>query len=96
VRLGELATTEVEVQLYHGRVDSVGKLVDAAASPMLPAGDAGDGSHWFEGQVPCEQTGHRGYAVRVLPYHADLATSFVPGLIRWSSDPVSDAVPVPA
>ena len=96
IGLGELDQSEVEVQLYHGRVDAAGHLVDADALPMISAGDGGDGTHWFEGEVPCQRTGHRGYAIRVLPYHADLATSFVPGLIRWSSDPINDEEPVPA
>jgi starch phosphorylase len=94
VRLGELATGEVEVQVYHGRVDAEGDLVEAEAVPMSPGGDGGDGTHWFEGHVPCRETGHRGFAIRVLPYHPELATSFVPGLIRWNSDPINDEEPV--
>jgi starch phosphorylase len=94
VCLGELTTGEVEVQVYHGRVDAEGDLVEAEAVPMSPGGDGGDGTHWFEGHVPCRETGHRGFAIRVLPYHPELATSFVPGLIRWNSDPINDEEPV--
>jgi starch phosphorylase len=60
---------------------------------MVPEEAAGEDSHWFQGEVPCRQTGQRGYTVRVLPYHPELANPFLPGLIRWSSDPVGDGQP---
>jgi starch phosphorylase len=90
VTLAGLASHEVAVQLFHGEVDAQGEIVDAEAIPMASEADEGDGSVWFRGDVPCRRTGHRGYAVRVMPSHPLLAQPFLPGLIRWSSDRVGD------
>jgi starch phosphorylase len=88
VTLGGLAPEDVEVQLYHGAVDATGEIVDAEALP-LAAEEGGSGDdRWYRGDVPCLRTGARGYAVRVIPSHPDLATSFLPGLIRWSGETV--------
>ncbi|MFN8180033.1 MAG: alpha-glucan family phosphorylase [bacterium] len=90
VALGGLASTDVTVQLYQGEIDAQGEIVDGEAIAMTPDGDGGDGSWWFKGEVPCRRTGHRGYAVRVLPSHPDLPHSYLPGLIRWNTDKVGD------
>jgi starch phosphorylase len=79
VGLGGLASQDVAVQLYHGEIDAQGEIVDAEAIAMTADGDGGDGSWWFKGEVPCRRTGHRGYAVRVLPQHPDLPNSHQPG-----------------
>jgi glycogen phosphorylase len=87
--LAGLSPDELEVQLYHGEIDPEGQIVDAEAVPMVRDGDGPDGSQWFRGEVPSRRTGHRGYAVRVLPYHTEAASQFRPCFVRWSSDPVS-------
>ena len=66
---------------------------DGEAIRMDPAEWGNDGAHWYQGAVPCARTGHRGYAVRVLPGHPELMTPFLPGLIRWSSDAVGQGSP---
>jgi starch phosphorylase len=88
--LAGLAAADVAVQLFHGEVDAQGEIVEAEALAMSLEGDGGDASFWFRGEVPCGRTGHRGYAVRVLPTHPDLNHAYLPGLIRWSGDPVGD------
>ncbi|MBI4873913.1 MAG: hypothetical protein HY822_04680, partial [Acidobacteria bacterium] len=40
--------------------------------------------------VVCGKSGRHGYTVRVMPYHRDLTTPFLPGLIVWA-----DPQPVP-
>jgi starch phosphorylase len=95
VALGGFGPGELEVQIYHGEISPEGEIVDAEAIPMIPAGDAEDGTYWFRGEVPCRATGHRGYQLRILPYHPNLASPFVPALIRWGSDKVSDGAPRP-
>ncbi|MCA9752266.1 MAG: alpha-glucan family phosphorylase, partial [Gemmatimonadetes bacterium] len=98
VRLGRLAPESVQVQLFHGAVDPNGEIIDAEALPLAYEAPDGDGKHWYRGAVPCQRTGFRGYAVRVLPSHPDLATPFLPGLIRWSDESVGNGrrEPVPA
>jgi starch phosphorylase len=40
--------------------------------------------HVFSGQIECRSSGRQGFAVRVVPGNADLATPFEPGLIAWN------------
>jgi starch phosphorylase len=52
---------------------------------MQPAGQSPEGLCIFEAAaVPCCRSGLHGYTVRVLPYHADEAKAFLPGLITWA------------
>jgi starch phosphorylase len=97
VALSGLTPAELEVQLYHGAIGPDGNITEAETTPMVPEGDVSDGGAWFRGEVPTTRTGHRGFAVRVLPHHPDQASPFRPGLVRWSSDPVGDGKrePVP-
>jgi starch phosphorylase len=97
VSLGGLEPGDVDVQLYHGEVEPDGAIAAGEAVSMVPQNDAGDGAHWYSGEVPCPATGRRGYALRVLPRHAALATAFLPGLIRWDVESLGhDWQPAPA
>lgn len=85
VHLGSLGPDDVRVELYLGRVNAGGEIVEASATPMQPAGKDGDGTYLFEASaVPCPRSGLHGFTVRVLPYHPDLVTPFLPGLIVWA------------
>ncbi len=39
----------------------------------------------FNGTIPCRMSGQHGFALRLLPQHADLAEQFEPGMIMWES-----------
>ncbi len=85
VHLGRLTPDDVTVELYHGRVNADGRIVNALATPMSAAGPGQEGSYNFEASpVSCSDSGLHGYTVRVLPYHPDLPTAFLPGLISWA------------
>jgi hypothetical protein len=52
---------------------------------MNVVSQTGDGEYFFEAtDVVCGASGRHGYTVRVLPYHPDLTTPFLPGLILWA------------
>ena len=40
--------------------------------------------HVFVGKIDCRTSGRQGFAIRILPGTADLATPFEPGLIIWN------------
>jgi starch phosphorylase len=85
VRLGTIASDEVAVELYVGRLDAHGEFSDAVGVPMKPSGQNPDGSYSFEATgVPCRDSGVHGYTVRVLPYHPEEARSLLPGYVRWA------------
>jgi starch phosphorylase len=85
VNLGGLSADDIEVQLFHGLVDSFGEIPSPRTTPMNHNGPpTKPGEPWiFEGAIPCRSSGQHGYAVRVVPRHTDLANSFEPGLICW-------------
>ncbi len=83
VHLGAVSPDDVAVELYHGRVDTYGRLVEGYSQIMQCEQHLENGSYWFRGEIPCRRSGQHGYAVRVLPRHADLAHRFDTGLIQW-------------
>ena len=84
VNLGSLSADDVEVQLFHGVVDSFGDIPNPQAVAMSHNGPPKEGTLWaFQGTIPCRTSGQHGYAVRVLPCHAALANPFETGLICW-------------
>ncbi len=100
VHLGELRPEEVMVQLYHGRVTSLGELVEAQALAMNheapgkggSAGPTEHGTYRFTCAFAPVQSGQHGFSVRVLPNDDRLVTPFLPGLITWDT---GQGVPVP-
>jgi starch phosphorylase len=84
VYLGALNPADVQVQVYSGALDTIGRLRDTDAIPMHPDGEPRDGRYRFVGQIPCQASGRRGFAVRVLPSHEDLANPHEMALIRWA------------
>jgi starch phosphorylase len=83
INLGACSPDDVEVQLFHGLVDSLGDIPNPQTASMSHNGSH-EGSTWvYLGKIPCRASGQHGYAVRVLPKHQDLANPFEPGLITW-------------
>jgi starch phosphorylase len=83
VQLGSLSAEDVEVQLFHGLVDSFGEIPQPRTVTMSHNGAPASGSWLFTGTIPCRTSGQHGYAVRVLPRHKDLSNPFEPGLVCW-------------
>jgi len=96
VRLGSLRPDEVRVQLYHGEVDSLGDMVKATPVDMIHQRDEGGGEHSFAGSFLVEESGRRGFSVRVLPRDERLVHHFVPGLITWHGQPAPAKTDAPA
>jgi starch phosphorylase len=85
VSLGALMPRDIRVELYMGRVDARGEIVEAETVPMEFARSEDTGAHVFEVKgVSCGRSGRLGFTVRVLPHHPDLTTRFIPGLIAWA------------
>jgi starch phosphorylase len=80
------------VELYSGKVDANGELVEGHAIAMHPEGQPSDGLFHYAVETSITQSGLHGITVRVRPSHSDLPVSFVPGLICWA-DPARVAEP---
>jgi starch phosphorylase len=82
---GSLTPDDIKVELYLGRVDAGGEIVEAEATQMSFVKSTTKGRHLFEiSGIPCCKSGLHGYTVRVLPQHPDLPDVFQPGLIVWA------------
>jgi glycogen phosphorylase len=83
ISLGGFSPDDVEVQLFHGAVDSLGEIPKPGTILMSHNG-VHEGASWiYQGTIPCRSSGQHGYAVRVLPRNSDLSSLFEPGLICW-------------
>jgi starch phosphorylase len=84
VNLAGLSAEDVRVELYLGRIDPNGELLQGSSVPMTAVGEE-NGLHVFGiRHVAYTESGLHGLTVRVLPHHPDLATPFLPGLIAWA------------
>jgi glycogen phosphorylase len=88
VQLGSLSPEDVAVELYLGRLNPAGDIVNADFTPMKAMKSDGHGKLLLEAATPCSHSGMHGFTVRVRPYHPDLAVPFLPGLIGWA-DPAA-------
>ncbi len=82
VKLGHLSHEDVLVETYEGALDANREITKGRATPM-PFARVEKGISLFVGKVCCQVSGLRGFTVRVLPRHEDLAHPFEPRLITW-------------
>lgn len=85
VQLGELKPSEVQVQLYHGHLNSLGEMPNGSAITMQHSEQLQDGAHLFVGSFAPNISGQHGYSVRVMPNDDRLVNPFVSGLITWDN-----------
>ncbi len=90
VRLGQLTTDDVSVELLHGPVGPTGELTDRSTVPLVlesatdGAAGAAEGRFLYVGSFTCERAGRYGIAVRVIPSHPDLAVPAEMGVVTWA------------
>jgi starch phosphorylase len=85
VQLGDLSPEDVSVELYLGRLDTKGTIVEPQIEIMEHQGTESSGVHVFvAGAVPCSKSGLHGFTVRVRPQHEDLESPWDLGLVTWA------------
>ena len=84
VDLPELDPREVAVQLFAGPINAGGQIEAPQTLAMEHSKQLAPSRHLFVGRIECRSSGRQGFAIRVLPGNADLATPFEPGLILWN------------
>jgi len=82
--LPDIDPHEVAVQMYAGPITATGEIGRPKILPMAYSKQIAGSRHVFSGQIECRTSGRQGFAVRVLPGDADMATPFEPGLIAWN------------
>ncbi|MBI5636404.1 MAG: alpha-glucan family phosphorylase [Nitrospinae bacterium] len=83
IHLGVINPDDVVVECYYGPMDMAGHIEEGKSAVMGIEGKAIDGICRFTGDIPCDNAGLHGYAIRVLPSHTNLVLQYIPGLILW-------------
>jgi len=81
VSLGDLAPSDVDVQLVHGRSTGEDQLVDTAIESLHVAESYEGGRHRFDGSLALDRSGAFGYTVRVIPRNDLLASPAELGIV---------------
>ena len=90
VFLDTLTADDVTVESVVGRVSADGELTDFVTTPMQAREPDFSGSYVFHSLVqPTARSGMYGFAIRVLPRHANSLSPFLPGLILWAGNGLS-------
>ncbi|HEX2063394.1 MAG TPA: alpha-glucan family phosphorylase, partial [Acidimicrobiales bacterium] len=84
VTLGSLSGDDVAVELLHGPVGPNDEMTSVSKVAMEQVGGDGSGPLRYLGRFACEQAGRYGYAVRVVPSHADLSSPAELGCVKWA------------
>ena len=83
VQLAGLTPDEVDVQLFHGPLDSFGEISHASSTSLTANGAVHHGEVGFAGTLPCSASGQYGFCVRVMPKHPLLASEYEPAMLVW-------------
>jgi glycogen phosphorylase len=86
IHLGRLGPQDVVVELYTGRVDMQGELVEGDSVVMEATGQDAQGNYNYAVETSITRSGLHGFTVRVRPSHPDMSVAFIPGLICWASE----------
>ncbi|HEY3203305.1 MAG TPA: alpha-glucan family phosphorylase [Thermoanaerobaculia bacterium] len=83
--LSTLDPSEVSVELFEGPLEEDGSLESGVAVRLEPVGRDGE-STMFRGSHRKPAGENMGFAIRLRPFHPDLAHANETGRMRWSSD----------
>lgn len=79
-----LTTSDIQVEIYAGSMDSLGDFTHRYKSPMYPVDSSREGWRTYRGAITPAETGRFGLTVRVLPFHPDLIDPRAMGLVHWA------------
>jgi starch phosphorylase len=90
VFLETLTPEDVTLECVVGRVSANGEITDFVSTSMQSREPDSSGSYVFHTVIqPTTRSGMYGYAIRVLPRHAHSLSPFLPGLILWAGNGLS-------
>ncbi len=81
--LGDLKAEDVDVEVYHGPVDSQNRIIESHSKCMELVSAGENGESVFRQTVTCAAPGRYGYTVRVTP-RGEEWKSATPGYVVWA------------
>jgi len=85
IKLDGLNPDDVNVEIYHGFLNSDNMIVSGKIDRMNCNEDNGDGVVTFSGNISCQVSGLYGYTVRIIPKVETLNHPHETGLILWAN-----------
>lgn len=82
VYLDELLPEDVAVEIFYGKLNGTDTLESGNVSEMKALRKI-DNYYEYEGEIPNEMTGLKGYTIRIIPKHHMFTNKFEMGLIYW-------------
>jgi len=83
IYLDGLKTDDVDVQIYYGRVDADGMIIDGQFISMNYKTSLENHKFVYSGRISKWESGLNGYTIRIIPKHSALEHPFEDGLIHW-------------
>ena len=84
VHLGTLTPEDVDVEVYHGPVDSQNQITQSSGTKMELREKLADGSLVYGQAVTCSAAGRYGFTTRISPAGGEWR-HLVPGFLTWAS-----------
>ncbi len=81
--LGELAVSDVQLQVVYGLIDRHGQIAEPKVLAMQP-GVKEDGQVEYSAEIVCTQSGRYGFAVRAVPKPDGYSLFHAPHLVTWA------------
>ncbi len=82
IQLAGLSPDELVVECYFGAL-SHDELLEGETVTLKCEDKNEEGEYRFGGEIPCDNAGPHGFAIRVMPSHKDMVSKYIPGLILW-------------
>ena len=86
IYLDVIQPEDVEVQIYYGKLDIHGDIIDGVLLPMSLISRADSNKFIYEGIISNWESGLNGYTIRLIPQHPALGNPFEDGLVHWFED----------
>lgn len=83
-RLGNLRPDDVVVEVLCGILDNKGEIQNGRIFKTNYSGEESGGLHTFQINIPCQESGRHGFAVRIRPDHPEMIRSFACEFMRWA------------
>lgn len=80
--MGNLSPDDLSVEIFYNKLDGSDILESGNAVEMKFKNKTND-YYEYEGEIPNEMTGLKGYTIRILPKHQMFTNKFEMGLIYW-------------
>lgn len=84
INLAGLTPSDVKIELYQGKVDQYGDIVDGQSVVMEYHGQDSNNASLYTADIIYTSSGMQGLSLRVLPKHENLSSRNELGLILWA------------